>query len=320
MEQSHKGSILSMSDRLKADLSLALCTALWGATFVVVQDALRDSSVLVFLVVRFGLAAILMGAIFRDDLRRSTRMELGAGALIGIVLFLGYLVQTNGLRFTTPAKAGFINGTAVVLVPVFLVVLLHKKVNPRVWVGVLAAFVGLYLLTVPANAAGIFALNRGDVLIFLAAVMWAVHILLIARFTKQHSVGALSTVQVAVTALFAAVCIPIFSRAGWEAVHLEWTGGFIWRLLVTAVGCTAVGFSVQVWAQRHTTPTHVAILLTLEPVFAWLTSYLALGERLDARGWTGAVLILAGILLAELMGAQAAPESPGPVDEAAGGD
>jgi drug/metabolite transporter (DMT)-like permease len=139
---------------------------------------------------------------------------------------------------------------------------------------------------------------------------------MIARYTKQHSVGALSTIQVAVTALLAALLIPVVDRTGWEPLRLEWTGGLVWRLLVTAIGCTALGFSIQVWAQRHTSPTHVAILLTLEPVFAWLTSYLALGEKLDARGWTGAALILAGILLAELMSAQAAPESPGPVDEA----
>ncbi|MBI1738766.1 MAG: DMT family transporter, partial [Acidobacteria bacterium] len=102
---------------------------------------------------------------------------------------------------------------------------------------------------------------------------------------------------------------------GWETMRVEWTSGLAWRLLVTAVGCTALGFSVQVWAQRHTTATHIAILFTLEPVFAALTSYIVLHERLGPRALTGGVLILAGILLAELLGpAQAAAESPGPVD------
>jgi drug/metabolite transporter (DMT)-like permease len=304
-----------MSDRLKADLGLLYCTAIWGATFVVVQDALRYASVLGFLAVRFGLAAALMALIFRRELRRAARAEWGAGGLLGVALFLGYVLQTNGLRFTTPAKAAFINGAAVVLVPIILVVFLRRRVRGMVWAGVAAALAGLYLLSVPADATGLGSVNTGDLLVFGAALMWAIHILLVAQFTRNFSVGTLSTVQVGVTSLLAAALVPVMHRAGWEVLRLEWTGGFLWRLLVTAVGCTAVGFSVQVWAQRHTTPTHVGILLTLEPVFAWLTSYLVLGEQLDARGWTGAALVLAGILMAELMSAQAAPESPGPVDE-----
>ncbi len=305
-----------MPDRFKADLGLVYCTAIWGATFLVMQDALAFASVLALLAARFAVAAVLMALIFWKDLRKASRAELGAGALVGTFLFLGYVLQTNGLRFTTPAKAGFINGSAVVLVPVALVIFLRKKMNSWIWLGVAATFAGLYLLSVPAGAVGLSSVNTGDILVFGAAVMWAAHILLIARFTAEHSVGVLSTLQVAMTAILAAVLVPIFDRAGWEAAKLDLSAGLVWRLLLTAVGCTAIGFSVQVWAQRHTTPAHVAVLLTLEPVFAWLTSYLVLGERLDARGWTGAILVLAGILLAELLGAQAAPESPGPVDEA----
>jgi drug/metabolite transporter (DMT)-like permease len=304
-----------MSTRIKADLALAACTALWGATFVVVQDALRDSSVLVFLTLRFGVAALLMAAIFLRELKSSSPAELRAGVLIGIFLFLGYLLQTNGLRFTTPAKAAFINGSAVVMVPILLVVFLRKKVKPWVWAGVLAAFAGLYFLSVPADAEGLASLNPGDLLVLACALMWAIHILLVARYAQKFSVGALSTLQVAVTAVLAAALIPALHQSGWEPLRLEWTGGFVWRLLLTAIGCTAIAFSVQVWAQRHTSPTHVAILLTLEPVFAALTAWWARGEQLGARGWLGGSLVLAGILLAELTGPQAVPESPGPVDE-----
>jgi drug/metabolite transporter (DMT)-like permease len=296
-------------------LALAACTAMWGATFVVVQDALRDASVLVFLALRFGLAALLMAAIFLRELKNSSRTEIRAGVLVGIFLFLGYLLQTNGLRFTSPAKAAFINGSAVVMVPILLVVFLRKRVKAWVWVGVLAAFVGLYFLSVPAEAEGLTALNPGDLLVLTCALMWAIHILLVARYAHQFSIGALSTLQVAVTALLAAALIPVLDRAGWESMRLAWTSGFTWRLLLTAVGCTAIAFSAQVWAQRHTAPTHVAILLTLEPVFAALTAWWARGEQLGARGWLGGSLVLAGILLAELTGPQAVPESPGPVDE-----
>lgn len=305
-----------MSDRLKADLGLIFCSAIWGATFLVMQDALRDASVLALIAVRFALAAGLMWLIFRRDMQRLTRREATAGALLGIALFFGYLLQTNGLRFTSPAKAGFINGAAVVLVPILLVVFFRKSVNAWVWLGVIAAFTGLYFLSVPADAVGLASVNPGDILILFAALVWAIHILLIARFTQQYSVGALSTIQVATTAALAAVLVPLVHRTGWEPLHFELTGGLVWRILLTSIGCTALGFSIQVWAQRHTTPSHVAILLTLEPVFAALTSWLVRNEQLGARGWLGGGLILAGILLAELMAAQAAPESPGPVDEA----
>ncbi|MBI1749829.1 MAG: DMT family transporter [Acidobacteria bacterium] len=321
-----------MSTRFKADLALAFCAAIWGATFLVVQDALRDASVLAFIALRFALGGALMAATFREDLRRLNCAEVRAGVLIGVFLFLGYLFQTNGLRFTTPSKAGFINGTGVVLVPVLLAMFWRKRINVWVWGGAVATFVGLYLLSVPAHsassgqahsagsgqagAAGWAALNFGDVLVFLAAIIWALHIIFTAKYSPRHSIGALSFLQVATTAVLAAVALPVFHFAGWESYRLEWTGGLVWRLLVTAVGCTALGFSVQVWAQRHTTPTHIAILFTLEPVFAALTSYIVLHERLGPRGLTGGGLILSGILISELLGpAQAAPESPGPVDE-----
>ncbi|MCL4523903.1 MAG: DMT family transporter [Acidobacteria bacterium] len=305
-----------MSTRLKADLSLAFCAAIWGATFLVVQDALRDASVLAFLAVRFALGGALMAVPFREDLRRLNRAEARAGVLIGLFLFLGYVFQTNGLRFTTPSKAGFINGTGVVLVPVLLAVFWRKSINAWVWAGAVATFVGLYLLSVPAGTAGWSALNAGDVLVFLAAIIWALHIILVAKYSPRHSIGALSFLQVATTAVLAAIAIPVFHALGWETLRLDWTAGLVWRVLVTAVGCTALGFSVQVWAQRHTTPMHIAILFTLEPVFAALTSFLVLHERLGPRALTGGALILVGILLAELLGpAQAAAESPGPVDE-----
>ncbi len=305
-----------MSTRLKADLALAFCTAIWGATFLVVQDALSDASVLAFLAVRFALGGALMALTFRKDLQRLNRAEIRAGVLIGLFLFLGYAFQTNGLRFTTPSKAGFINGTGVVLVPVLLAVFWRKTINAWVWGGAAATFIGLYLMSVPAGTTGWSALNAGDVLVFAAAIIWALHIILVAKYSPRHSIGALSFLQVATTAVMAAAAMPLFHVLGWETIRLEWTTGLVWRLLVTAVGCTALGFSVQVWAQRHTTPTHIAILFTLEPVFAALTSFIVLHERLGPRALTGGALILAGILLAELLGpAQAAPESPGPVDE-----
>jgi drug/metabolite transporter (DMT)-like permease len=303
-----------MNQRLKADIALALCTLLWGATFVVVKEALADASVFAFLAVRFVLAALLMAVIYRRALRQLTRAEGWAGAQIGFFMFTGYAFQTRGLIQTTPSKAGFITGFSVVLVPVLMAVFWGRRINRWVWGGALAALVGLYYLTVPP--AGFTELNAGDLLVLVCAALFALHIIFVGRYSPHHSVGALSFLQVATTAALTLVALPVASVTGWEPLRVHWTTELLFAVLVTAVLATALAFSVQVWAQQYTTPTHTAILFSLEPVFAALTSYVVLGERLSGRGLLGAGLILVGILVAELKGpTQAAVDSPGPVVE-----
>ncbi len=308
-----------MSQRLKADAALALCTVLWGATFVVVKGALNSASVFAFMAVRFTLAAVLMAAIFRRALGRVTRAEVWAGAQIGFFMFTGYAFQTRGLISTTPSKAAFITGSGVVLVPVLMAVFWGRRINRWVWGGALAALVGLYYLTVPS--AGFTELNKGDLLVLICAVMFALHIIFVGRYSLDHSVGALSFLQVATTAALTLAALPVVAVTGWEALRLDWTAELVVAVLITAVLATAVAFSVQVWSQKYTTAAHTAILFSLEPVFAALTSYIVVRERLGRRGLVGAALILAGILLAELKGpTQAAAESPGPVAESPASD
>ncbi|MCL6565295.1 MAG: DMT family transporter [Acidobacteriia bacterium] len=312
-----------MSQRLKADLALAFCSLIWGATFVVVKNALEDASVFVFLAVRFGLATLLMGAFYLSALRRLSWSAVWAGVQIGVFMFAGYAFQTVGLRFTTPTKAGFITGFGVVLVPVLLAVFWKRRIHRWAWVGALLALVGLYYLTLPGSASGSArvagdGLNLGDVLVFFCAVLFALHIIFVGFYSPHHSVRALSFLQIATTFVLAIALLPVLTWTGWEPPRIAWTPNFIFAVLVTAVGATAIAFSIQVWAQRHTSPTHTAILFALEPVFAALTSFVVLGERLGGRGLLGAGLILAGILLAELKGpAPAAPESSAPPAPAA---
>jgi len=305
-----------MSRQIKADIALGLCTLLWGATFVVVKDALAYASVFAFMAARFVLAALLMAVIYHKALRKLTGVEVWAGVQIGFLMFAGYAFQTFGLTRTTPSKAAFITGSGVVLVPVLMALFWGRRINRWVWAGALAALVGLYYLTVPL--AGFAELNTGDLLVFVCAVMFALHIIFVGRYSPHHSVGALSFLQVATTALLTLLALPGVVLTGWEPLRLAWNGELLAAVLVTAVLATGVAFSVQVWAQQSTPATHTAILFSLEPVFAALTSYAVLGERLGARALLGAGLILVGILLAELKGpAQAAADSPGPVAKSA---
>ncbi len=152
--------------RLRAELALAFCTLLWGSTFVVVKNSLDDSSVFVFLALRFTLAGVCM-AVFRPQVFRVLqREETFAGARLGFFMFCGYAFQTAGLRYTTASNSGFITGSSVVLVPLILALFWGKRVTLWVYFGTIAAAAGLYFLTVPVT--GVAHLNRGDVLTFLS--------------------------------------------------------------------------------------------------------------------------------------------------------
>ncbi len=305
-----------MSKRLEADLLLIFCTVVWGATFVLVKGALLDASVFAFILVRFALAGLFLALVSPGALLRLRRDELTAGALIGCFMFAGYALQTVGLNSTTPSKAAFITGSSVIMVPLVEAALGRGRVNRWVWAGAGAALAGLFLLTVPFS--GLPALDPGDLWVLAAALMFAFHILAVGRFAPHHSVSHLTFIQIGTTAALAALALPLLHWSGIEPARLHWTTPFIFTVFVTAVGSTAIAFSIQVWAQRYASPTHTAIVFSLEPVFAALSSYIFWGERLGGRGLAGGALIFAGILLAELKGpAPAAAESSVPTAEAA---
>ncbi len=302
-----------MTKRLRADLSLAFCSLLWGATFVVVKSSLDYSSVFVFLAARFILAALLMAAFRPHVFRTLKKEELLAGAALGFFMFGGYAFQTAGLQYTTPAKSGFVTGSSVVMVPLLLGIFWGRRLTLWVYGGVFATVFGLYFLTVPAE--GIAHLNRGDLLTFVAAGLYAMHIILVGNYSRRHSVAALSVLQVAACAALAWLATGVTAAAGWQPARFGWQAKSLLGIAICAVLATAVAFSIQLWAQQFTSSSHAAILFTLEPVFASATSYLLLRERLGHRALLGAAFVFAGILIAEMLGPPAAPESPEPTGE-----
>src|SRR5580692_3116334 len=220
-----------LSKHFRADLALGMTALIWGATFVVVKDALADVSVFLYIAVRFALAAVVMAIFFRQSLRGLTRSSIWAGAQIGFFMFAGYAFQTTGLKFTSPSKAAFITGSSVVIVPLLLAVFSKRRVNKWIWAGALAALAGLYFLTVPPEGFG--GLNRGDPLVFGCAVMFAVHMIFISRYITRHSVGALAVVQVATTAVLATIALPLLSVSGVEHPRWVWSGTLIFAALTS---------------------------------------------------------------------------------------
>jgi len=254
----------------------------------------------------------VMAFLYWRSLRALNRRTVWAGIQIGMFMFGGYAFQTTGLRFSSPSKAAFLTGSSVIIVPLILAAFGRRRINAWIWAGAVSALAGLYLLTIPPE--GIGGLNRGDPIAFGCAIMFALHCIFIGRYVEKHSVGALSFLQVATTAVIATACLPFLAATGWEPLRLHWTGNLVFAVLVTAIGSTVIGFSFQTWAQQYTSPSHTAIFISLEPVFAVLTSWLMRREQLGSRLLVGGALIFAGILLAELKGpTPVVPESPQPV-------
>ncbi len=290
-----------MSRSLKAHILLVLVTLVWGATFVQIKDALQDISPLLFNAVRITLAGTALAVFYRRQLRTMSRGALRAGILVGIPLWLGFEFQTTGLRITTPSKSAFITGFSVILVPVFLALFWRKKINLATVVGVMVALAGLYLMTVPAGNGGLNleSINRGDLLTLGCAVMFAFQIIVMGRAMQHHSFEVVATVEALTCAALMFATVPVI-----EHPHAIWSGRVIAAILVTGLLGTGAAFTIQAWAQQFTPPTHTALIFLLEPVFAWITSYLVLHERLGIRAGLGAVMILAGILISELRGSQ----------------
>ncbi len=284
--------------RGRAELALALVTVIWGTTFVVVKGALDDISPLFFITLRFTLAALILGLIYRKGLKRNA---LGPGLLAGGLLFLAYTSQTVGLATTTPSKSAFLTSLSIPMVP--LAGSLVYRTRPRFFegVGIVIASVGMILMTLPPGLLSgkfdfaQFEFNRGDLLSLLCAVLFALHIVVIGHFASQVGYQSLAVIQVAVVAALAAG-----STLFVEPLRFRFTPGVAAAILVTGIFATALAFTTMAWAQQYTTATRAALIFALEPVVAWLTSWYLTGETMGNRGIAGAVLILAGILLVEL--------------------
>lgn len=277
---------------LRATLALVAVCAIWGATFTLVKDALQDASSLVFLTLRFGVASLALWLSFRwQGPLRFRREQVTSGALLGAALFGGYLFQTIGLRLTTPARSAFLTGLFIVFVPAMLAAQRRRLPAWQETLGILVALAGLWFLASPLRFDGA---SLGDSLTVVCAVSYAVHILLLGRFSLTQDVRALTLLQI-VTAFLLSL-----ASFWWAETPVFVPSPRLWvAVAFTGVLATALAFLVQTWAQRHVTPTRTAFIFALEPVFAWMTSFLVIGERLSLTAGTGAALILAGIVLVE---------------------
>ncbi len=287
---------------LLAHVLLIVVALVWGSTFPLVKAALRDTSPLLFNLLRMLLASVLLVAANTTALRRLTKAQFGLSAVAGVLLALGYECQTVGLTQTTPSKSAFLTGLVVVLVPLLSALPgVRSPVTPRpgsfAYAGALLAFFGIVLLTAnPGTGSALLSgMHRGEWFTLAAALAFALHLLTLARAAADIPPRALGTLQIVFSGLTMLILLPMERHP-----FVHWTRTVVLALAVTAVLATAAAFTIQSWAQQHLPAAHTALIFTLEPIFAALTSLLFFGERLRPEALTGAGLILCGILLAEL--------------------
>lgn len=283
--------------RLRAELALAAMTIVWGTTFVVVKSALAEVSTFLFLTLRFWFAAVALILIYQGAIRKTNffRQGLGPGVLAGTILFTAYVFQTMGLERTTPSKSAFLTGLSIPMVP--LVSSLVYKTKPRRLevAGILFASLGMALMTLSPASDLRFGMSVGDLLSFLCAITFAIHIVIIGHYSQLNGFQSLAVVQIATAAALGFVFV-------WfaEPVRFHLTPGVAAAVLVTGLLATALAFTTMAWAQQYTSSTRAALIFTLEPPVAWLTSYALTGEKMANRGKVGAGMILAAILVVEI--------------------
>ena len=260
-------------------------TAVWGWTFVLVKDAVTQYPTLGFLQLRFILAALVMAAVVH---RLPTRRELWTGAVAGTILAGGYLFQTLGLTMTSPGNAGLITGLFVVFTPL-LDRVFGVAVHRRTLLAVLVALAGTVMLTGGPGRMGL-----GDALVLVCAVLYAMHIVVLSRWSPGLRSAPLAMVQMA-------TCAVIFTVGGTPTLH-ELPSPSVWfAIFITGVFASAIAFYLQTWAQRHLDASRTALILATEPAWALVAAVVLAGQRLDAVQAAGAALVLVAIVGHEMV-------------------
>lgn len=275
---------------LAIDAGLLYSAAVWGATFPIVKDSLSGVSAIALVGYRFLIAGLVLGvALLFAKVRVMPVLRQGIG--LGIILWLLYISQTIGLNFTSAANSGFITGLFVVFVPLFSLFLFRKPPSWIRWVAVGVAILGLWLLT-----GRLSGFNRGDGLTLIAAATYALHILFADRWVQgDANPYALSFVQFMTVALLSFLAVPVFGDS-----FAVGSGKVAIVILALALFPTLSAFVIQLVAQKTTTPIKVALIFTMEPVFAALFSWTIGNEKPVALQVAGGVLIVVAMVLTEI--------------------
>ncbi len=289
------------SQLIKSDILLLITGLIWGFAFVAQRIGMDYVGPFTYNGVRFALGSLSLIPLILITRKNSSPREstvgnlspaklLLFGGITGVALFLGASLQQVGLVYTTAGKAGFITGLYVVIVPI-LWFIRGRRSGSGTWIGAVLAAMGLYLLSV----SGDFTVQFGDLLEIIGAFFWAIHILMIDRYSKRINPIVLSMIQFAFCSIFSLITAGIF-----ETIVLQGILDAAVPILYGGLGSVGIAYTLQVVAQRHAHPAHAAIILSLESVFAAIGGWLILNELLSTRALTGCALMFIGMLASQL--------------------
>jgi drug/metabolite transporter (DMT)-like permease len=303
---------MKLKSHLGADAAILLTTLIWGSTFAVARGVLDHWPPLTYLAIRMPLAALLFAAIFPRQVFGAGRQVWRAGATLGVLIGVAFVMQTTGLLFTTPAKSAFISGLTTPLVPLVAYLLFRARPSRENLAGIVLASVGGALILAPVGARG---LNTGDLITLGTTVIFATHVSLMSVYARRFDVRQLSALQIVVAAAvilaawlalrsYVALAGTSLLPAGLarEAAPITLDASVAWQLAYLATVATVVVFLLWTWGQSRMSATHAAVIFSLEPVFATVFAVLLRGsaEWTGGRATIGATLVVAGVIVAEL--------------------
>ncbi|MBC3898818.1 EamA family transporter [Acetobacterium malicum] len=285
MEKTKKQALL-------ADLGLVAVAFVWGSGFVASKNALDSMSPMMLMAVRFTVAALLSGLIFRRSLKNISKETIKAGCVIGFFLFTAFAAQMIGLQYMLAGKQAFLTATNVIMVPFIYWAVKKQRPDQYNFVAAFIMLLGLALLTIDFSVG--FSFNPGDALTVLCAFLYACHIVVVGIYSKQHDPIALTVIQLGFAA---AVSLTYVFISGEFTLAIPVPG--LLNGLYLGIFCTFLAFLGQTVAQRYTNSTHAAIILSLEAVFGSLLSILILGDNFTSLMFLGCLIIFIGIITAE---------------------
>ena len=274
-----------------AQILLVFVTLIWGATFIIVKDALNDAGPFAFGTLRFTIAGLLTLVIVNKSIFTLTKTEIIGGLICGFCLFCGYAFQNFGLMQTSASKSAFITSVSVLMVPIILYLFNIQKIKMKVWFAVVLATIGLYFLLDPRGG----MMNWGDILTFGCAMGFAVHIIFQGYYVKKN----VRVLPFFLVQAWVVVGLSFINSLLFEPIFAIWSPRLISALLVTGIAATFIAILLMIWAQQILNPSETAIIFAMEPVFATVFAIIFAGEILGLWGYIGGGLIVLAVAYGE---------------------
>ncbi len=292
--------------KFSGELILLSVTLIWGATFVIIKNALKDVSPMVFISIRFSFAGLLLLPFIFKIFRNVDKKVLASGLFLGVMYFLGFSTQTIGLRYTSATKSAFITGTFILFTPVFQFLFEKKKPSLINILGVIFVLAGLIFLSSKGNSFfDVFHeigsnFNVGDFFTLLCAIFFAMYLVYLDIVSKKYPFMQLVFLQISVTGVLGVLTALTLSVTHIETSYFSLNSNIVFAILYTSILATILNSILQTKYQKTVTPTKAGIIFSFEPIFSAIFAFSIIGEKISSFGFLGCILIFTGLIVTEI--------------------